>query len=1153
MDKSVYQYEPTGTGFKVSIKEKKDPLRTMVCPLYPDNDRRNVFSQEELSKLELYTFRPVVFAMLSPRYQLELDSLSGMSGYGRFAVVTNAGARWLDQFEELETAYVNGELCYCARDPVIPGRRIHVTFSGTTGAVGLVARLDLRELERDVRVYFVHGGMLGWNMHSPLALPYSEDMCYRNVVTLRGGHSSRHVGEICLDHPEEGSNKYRYEGLKEIPCNESRTSSNCAWRILEGRQRKIVVRILGGQMCIAPPEALHVFDEKVLREGGSAWGGVLCGQLASGQVNYVAAGSGERIEEGNLEELFYVSHQENLRMGHSLVVETGDTALDGAVRMGAYAAHAIFGDNVLLHGSVSWREPYLGWRLAYGPLAYGMTREVYQHFDTHFRKSVITQGVDRGAVMYYLEYARPDAVTSYNMYETFMDQAKHYWEHTGDKEFARRLFPVVEGCIEREIRRLKPGEEWLFENSLNTWISDSHWTILGQCTQASAYMYNCVQLAADLADVLGKETSYRQQAARIREDMQRILWQKPKGVFAYSQELRGNKLLHPQPELADVYHTVEFGVADRYQAYQMFDWIEANLRRERTDNGGCLYWSSNWYPNAGGTYTHSTYELNMGEEMNLALVYLQQGLAEQGYEIFKTAYMAIYGGRDPEIPDYDMEKYRAQGHPPMLTEVAGDIPCMITINGTPRRCPHFGDSIGMFGRVVYEGLLGIRPMLHIGEVWLSPCLPKELPEVTVKSAILNYRYERRQDELRIAYAMKPQTMKSCTLRLTFHLPVCEVKAITANGATMPYQVEPAFCGARVSVAIENAHSGQVCAYFAEARINPVEERRSLCQGADFGLDYPGEEVMELFDPQGITNHVQVEAGHVEGKIAGSEGSGVFFLKMRAGRAEYIRPVKLWIQPPCPVEKKRWRGTWEEFEPPYEWKYMDMDRLFNASSPLEALETVCQSVKRPGAEYSQVNTDYYQDHLVARNTNNPLCVLSDARWRGMVDEEGMAMTGEGIGFRSKREGPYLAVTTVSATAYPDRVTVPIEAAGRAAYLLVTGATFPMQSGVENLRMTFVYEDGRREEHALVNPDHIGDMWCTLWGRYHDTPANGFENMGGHSGAMSSTGQDLSRPIATDTEAHILRFMLRPEVKVETLEFRTIANDAVFALMGVTLLK
>ena len=71
-------------------------------------------------------------------------------------------------------------------------------------------------------------------------------------------------------------------------------------------------------------------------------------------------------------------------------------------------------------------------------------------------------------------------------------------------------------------------------------------------------------------------------------DMFKVLWQPRKGVFGYAQELCGNRLFHPEPELPDIYHTVEFGVADSYQIYQMLDWVEANLKCEQTDNGGKL-------------------------------------------------------------------------------------------------------------------------------------------------------------------------------------------------------------------------------------------------------------------------------------------------------------------------------------------------------------------------------------------------------------------------------------------------------------------------------------------------------------------------------------------------------------------------------------
>ena len=60
-------------------------------------------------------------------------------------------------------------------------------------------------------------------------------------------------------------------------------------------------------------------------------------------------------------------------------------------------------------------------------------------------------------------------------------------------------------------------EEPLYENALNTWISDQHWYIRGQCTQASAYMLRANTLLADLSRRLGREPApYERQGAAIR-------------------------------------------------------------------------------------------------------------------------------------------------------------------------------------------------------------------------------------------------------------------------------------------------------------------------------------------------------------------------------------------------------------------------------------------------------------------------------------------------------------------------------------------------------------------------------------------------------------------------------------------------------------
>jgi hypothetical protein len=116
------------------------------------------------------------------------------------------------------------------------------------------------------------------------------------------------------------------------------------------------------------------------------------------------------------------------------------------------------------------------------------------------------------------------------------------------------------------------------------------------------------------------------------------------------------------------------------------------------------------------------------------------------------------------------------------------------------------------------------------------------------------------------------------------------------------------------------------------------------------------------------------------------------------------------------------------------------------------------------------------------------------------------------------------------------------------------TFPVQSHVVNLRVTLRYADGQAAPADLINPFGIGDCWSTWCGRFHDTAANGFENIGGRSGpAGSAQVADLTKPVAVDTEAHLVALELRPGVELHAVELEAIANDAIFGIMGATVLR
>jgi hypothetical protein len=207
-----------------------------------------------------------------------------------------------------------------------------------------------------------------------------------------------------------------------------------------------------------------------------------------------------------------------------------------------------------------------------------------------------------------------------------------------------------------------------------------------------------------------------------------------------------------------------------------------------------------------------------------------------------------------------------------------------------------------------------------------------------------------------------------------------------------------------------------------------------------------------------------------------------------------------------------------------------------------------AVRPPPPPASEINTIYYKDHLVAPFVSPP---PADGAWRKKVGPDGIAWTTDGIPFLSAKDGPDIAVVTRAAL-FPQRLAWPVGQSGRRLYLMISGTTFAMQSGVPNLRITLRYAGGQTDAVELVDPSGIGDCWNQY--RYHDTAANGFENLGGRSGpAGSAQVADLTQPVAVDTEAHLVALDLRPGQVLAGIEMEAVANDVIFGLMGATILK
>jgi hypothetical protein len=160
----------------------------------------------------------------------------------------------------------------------------------------------------------------------------------------------------------------------------------------------------------------------------------------------------------------------------------------------------------------------------------------------------------------------------------------------------------------------------------------------------------------------------------------------------------------------------------------MLDWAHARLKWESTPGGGKLAWSSNWAPNSGRSYTHSTHEMAYAEELNFALTHYLAGRANEAYALVRASLCGIYNGPTP-----------------------GGLSCHSTKDGRQRANDEFADAISMWGRALTEGLFGIVPQLPDGYIAVTPQFPSNWPEASIHSPLLTYHWKRDRDSITIAW------------------------------------------------------------------------------------------------------------------------------------------------------------------------------------------------------------------------------------------------------------------------------------------------------------------------------------------------------------------------------------------------------------------
>lgn len=728
-------------------------------------------------------------------------------------------------------------------------------------------------------------------------------------------------------------------------------------------------------------------------------------------------------------------------------IDTPDSMLNLTVPPTVLALDACWHKNTFYHGAYEWHEPYLGWRNWYGPTVIGWHKRVARAIRTHGAGQVNESDKPEKIILEYCPFSHQNLPHHalegstgfipyrldvkrifYNMQEVYVDHFLHHLEWTSDMNLAKEMFPVISRILDWEERLLDPDNDGLYQNWLNTWVSDGHHYNGGGCAQSSAYNYRANISMSRLASMLGHDPkSFRDRAEKIRKACQAVLWLDDKGVMAEYIDTLGNKLIHPSPELATAYHCIESGIVDAFQAYQMLRFTETTLRNERTAaRGGRLVWSSEWYPQI-----YSSCGLYTAENIHLAWAYFACGLAEKGRDILTAVVDAHFMGYKPGMACHNMSG-----------------------SGYTSGSQDFTDVLSMHLRLIVEGLFGVRFNLMEQRIDIAPKFPFdwENAELKIADATLQYRRSNRQETLIVKTGIKARGVIRLPLRSA------TIETVTMDGKPVDYHIEPAIGRSCLVVEADLGGERRLSVVHGEKDIPSLVFPAETFSGQEIHIKADGGIVSEYKDPSGSLSEVHKDSRGIRGKSSGSPGWHTIFARVKKEQWDGWLPADFCIKAKTTLQKSAQPGG--EFCP------IDIARRFNISlAEIHKQEYLSPRPKGysfmtwPNGRYCwDWNAGGYQTTIV-----------DDRRLRS---GGGTFIVQSGVPFLTPDSGANAACVSIWEN-FPTEIPFPLSGKGSELAVFFVGVTNPMQSRVENGRFILEYADGAREEVSLVNPVNFDD--------------------------------------------------------------------------------
>jgi len=1134
--------------------------------------------------------------------------MPGMGGNLKLGLSNGKQSKWITEGNSITTRYANGKMYYEIQDPILGKGKLKLEIVALKTEEGFVLKISGIDTDKNTSLIWAFGGASGRKFSrdgdigaDPESSFYLKpEYCTNNQYTIN-------KDSFLLEYGSE--------------VNKKKTGND---KKLLGFYPPSEVHLANANLQNSPLELFSSSPEKQ--------------NLIVGKINVISKtdlfwafntnADLKAKSQTELALLFEKASKETLELANRLKVTTPDSYINTLGSALAVAADGIWESPAYLHGAVAWRMHLNAWRGAYVADPLGWHERAKTHFTSYSHSQVTIpasgpvvfdaernlarQKEEMGTSMFSSGYIsrKPDNNTiahHYDMNLVFFDQMLRHFKWTGDTEFMKQMWPVLQRHLDWEKRNFDVDNDGLYDAYASIWASDALQYSGGGVIHSSAYNYYSNKTAATIAAALQQNAdSFTSEANKIAKATASTLWLPEKGVFAEYKDALGKQLLHETPAIWSIYHTIDSELANPFQNYQMLRYVDTQIPHIPIEVEGLdkkdLYviGTTNWQP-----YTWSINNVALAEQLHTSLAYWQGGNPEKAFKMWESALVeSMYLGASPGGFEQLMYQDAIRG------ELYRD----------------FADPIGMAARTLVEGLFGIQPDALAHQLTIKPGFPEKWDSASLEIPDISFSFKREKNT--DSYEIANHLSTKMGLKFIVGSYSEKINNVTINGSKVNYIITKSGIG-KPEIVIESPYAEKytIAINWDSSVLEEIKSNEIYNPKDVFALETKKAKIIEVYDPQKVLNSVSKTENKVSG-VVNNIGNKTLFVQLQQGEMIWWEPIAINCKPRFEVFVKEVNSNNLLLSIQNNSdKIGDGKMLFNSfgkeiseavsikangseiiTIPLKNLVTGTNDFQlktNDGSNYplsftnwdipenktlkaetvsltSYFNakvTDIFQLKYESPRPKTPTLqlplqgignwcypminpVIDDSGLRSKAKETGKVTTPEGIVFETPSDASKNNIVFTSMwDNFPEKTTIPLKGKASHLYLMLAGSTNPMQSRMVNGKVIVNYTDGSSDELELKNPENWWPIEQDYFvdGLAFNTNAPKPPRVYLKSGIITRTfnGYKAIKGFANNGieggAGTVLDLPLNPSKTLKSFSIQTISNDVVIGLMSATLIR